>query len=88
MATALANLNTLFNYLPNIRKTIYTTNTIKLLNSVVGKATKKRRCPSPSGSDVWDYRSGPKKMGDPNKEPETGVKSLMIGIEEQLIPHI
>ena len=37
------NLNTLFNYPPDIRKAIYTTNAIESLNSVVRKATKKRK---------------------------------------------
>lgn len=37
------NLNTLFNYPPDIRKAIYTTNAIEPLNSVIRKATKKRK---------------------------------------------
>ena len=37
------NLNTLFNYPPDIRKVIYTTNAIESLNSVICKATKKRK---------------------------------------------
>lgn len=37
------NLNTLFNYPPDIRKAIYTTNAIESLNSVIRKATKKRK---------------------------------------------
>ena len=38
-----ANLNTLFNYPEDIRKAIYTTNAIESLNSVIRKATKKRK---------------------------------------------
>ncbi len=37
------NLNTLFNYPPDIRKAIHTTNAIESLNSVIRKATKKRK---------------------------------------------
>jgi len=37
------NLNTLFNYPPDIRKAIYTTNAIESINSVIRKATKKRK---------------------------------------------
>ena len=37
------NLNTLFAYPPEIRKAIYTTNAIESLNSVIRKATKKRK---------------------------------------------
>lgn len=37
------NLNTLFNYPPEIRKAIYTTNAIESLNSVIRKAIKKRK---------------------------------------------
>jgi putative transposase len=37
------NLNTLFEYPPEIRKAIYTTNAIESLNSVIRKATKKRK---------------------------------------------
>jgi transposase-like protein len=37
------NLNTLFQYPPDIRKAIYTTNAIESLNSVIRKATKKRK---------------------------------------------
>lgn len=36
-------LNTLFNYPPDIRKAIYTTNAIESLNSVIRKATKNRK---------------------------------------------
>ncbi|WP_336222369.1 IS256 family transposase [Citrobacter amalonaticus] len=37
------NLNTFFNYPPDIRKTIYTTNAIESLNSVIRAAIKKRK---------------------------------------------
>ncbi len=37
------NLNTLFNYPEDIRKSIYTTNAIESLNSVIRKAVKKRK---------------------------------------------
>ncbi len=37
------NLNTLFNYLPDIRKALYTTNAIESLNSVIRAAIKKRK---------------------------------------------
>ena len=37
------NLNTLFEYPPAIRKAIYTTNAIESLNSVIRKATKRRK---------------------------------------------
>ena len=37
------NLNTLFNYPPEIRRAIYTTNAIESLNSVIRKAIKKRK---------------------------------------------
>ena len=37
------NLRTLFEYLPEIRKAIYTTNAIESLNSVIRSATKKRK---------------------------------------------
>lgn len=38
-----ANLSTLFDYPPEIRKVIYTTNAIESLNSVIRKATKNRK---------------------------------------------
>tara|TARA_B100000963_G_C22550452_1_gene636527 strand:+ start:86 stop:1294 length:1209 start_codon:yes stop_codon:yes gene_type:complete len=37
------NVNTLFNYPPEIRKAIYTTNAIESLNSVIRKSIKKRK---------------------------------------------
>ena len=37
------NVATLFQYPPDIRKAIYTTNAIESLNSVIRKATKKRK---------------------------------------------
>ena len=37
------NLNTLFRYPKDIRKAIYTTNAIESLNSVIRKATKRRK---------------------------------------------
>ena len=37
------NLRTLFEYPPEIRKVIYTTNAIESLNSVIRKATKRRK---------------------------------------------
>ena len=37
------NLNTFFNYPPDIRKAIYTTNAIESLNSVIRAAIKKRK---------------------------------------------
>jgi putative transposase len=37
------NLNTLFNYPDDIRKTIYTTNAIESLNNVIRRAIKKRK---------------------------------------------
>lgn len=37
------NLNTIFNYPPDIRKAIYTTNAIESLNSVIRKAINKRK---------------------------------------------
>ncbi|MCO1337168.1 transposase, partial [Microbulbifer sp. OS29] len=42
-ATHWANLITLFEYPPEIRKVIYTTNAIESLNSVIRKATKLRK---------------------------------------------
>ncbi len=38
-----ANLNTIFQYPEEIRKAIYTTNAIESLNSVIRKATRKRK---------------------------------------------
>ena len=37
------NVSTLFQYPPDIRKAIYTTNAIESLNSVIRKATKQRK---------------------------------------------
>jgi putative transposase len=37
------NINTIFNYLADIRKAIYTTNAVEFLNSVIRKAIKKRK---------------------------------------------
>jgi transposase-like protein len=37
------NLNTLFEYPPAIRKAIYTTNAIESFNSVIRKATRRRK---------------------------------------------
>lgn len=44
------NLNTFFNYPPDIRKAIYTTNAIESLNSVICAAIKKRKVFPTDGS--------------------------------------
>ena len=43
LTTHWENLNTLFDYPPDIRKAIYTTNAIESLNCVIRKAIKKRK---------------------------------------------
>lgn len=65
------NLNTLFNYPEDIRKAIYTTNAIESLNSVIRKATKKRKLfptdESRPRSSIWrsrqHQRNGPCRYG-------------------------
>ena len=74
------NLNTLFNYPPDIRKAIYTTNAIESLNSVIRKATKKRKLfPTDDSAKKVIYLVTPEDY--PIKHPEFLVDDLMTNLK-------
>ncbi len=74
------NLNTLFEYPPEIRKAIYTTNAIESLNSVIRKATKKRKVfPTDDSAKKVIYLAimdASKKWTMPIQKLETSTKSI------------
>ena len=82
------NLNTLFNYPPDIRKAIYTTNAIGSLSSVIRKATKKRKLlPTDDSAKKVVYlaiQQASKKWTVPIRNWKTGLNRFMI--EFVLVP--
>ena len=86
------NLNTLFSYPPDIRKAIYTTNAIESLNSVVRKATKKRKLfPSDSSAKKVVYlaiQQASKKWTMPIRNWKAALNRFMIEFEERLTDYI
>jgi putative transposase len=76
------NLNTLFNHPEDIRKTIYTTNAIKSLNSVIRKAIKKRKLfPTDDSAKKVVYlaiQDASKKWTMPIKNGKSALNRFMI----------
>jgi transposase-like protein len=86
------NLNTLFNYPPDIRKAIYTTNAIESLNSVIRKATKKRKLfPTDDSAKKVIYlaiREASKKWTMPIRNWKLALNRFIIEFEDRLTDYI
>jgi transposase-like protein len=86
------NLNTLFNYPQDIRKAIYTTNAIESLNSVIRKATKKRKLfPTEDSAKKVVYlaiQQASKKWTMPIRNWKAALNRFMIEFEERLTDYI
>jgi putative transposase len=86
------NLNALFNYPPDIRKAIYTTNAIESLNSVIRKATKKRKLfPTDDSAKKVIYlatQQASKKWTMPIRNWKPALNRFMIEFEERLTDYI
>jgi transposase-like protein len=86
------NLNTLFNYPPDIRKAIYTTNAIESLNSVIRKATKKRKLfPTDDSARKVIYlaiQQASKKWTMPIRNWKPALNRFIIEFEERLTDYI
>jgi putative transposase len=87
-----ANLNTLFNYPEDIRKAIYTTNAIESLNSVIRKATKKRKLfPTDDSAKKVVYLAiieASKKWTMPIRNWKTALNRFMIEFEDRLVDYV
>lgn len=86
------NLNTLFNYPQDIRKAIYTTNAIESLNSVIRKATKKRKLfPTDDSAKKVIFlatQQASKKWTMPIRNWKPALNRFMIEFEERLTDYI
>ena len=86
------NLNTLFGYPEDIRKAIYTTNAIASLNSVIRKATKKRKWfPTDDSAMKVIYlaiREASKKWTMPIRNWKLALNRFMILFEERLADYV
>jgi len=86
------NLNTLFNYPPDIRKAIYTTNAIESLNSVIRKATRKRKLfPTDDSARKVVYlaiQQASKKWTMPIRNWKPALNRFIIEFEERLTDYI
>ncbi len=86
------NLNTLFQYPEDIRKAIYTTNAIESLNSVIRKATKKRKVfPTDDSAKKVVYlaiRQASEKWTMPIRNWKAALNRFMIMFEERLKDYI
>lgn len=86
------NLNTIFNYPPDIRKVIYTTNAIESLNSVIRKTTKKRKLfPSDDSAKKVVYlaiREASKKWTMPIRNWKPALNRFIIEFEDRLTDYI
>jgi transposase-like protein len=86
------NLNTLFNYPDDIRKSIYTTNAIESLNSVIRRAIKKRKVfPSDDSARKMVYlaiKEASKKWTMPIQNWRQAMSRFIIEFEERLEKHI
>jgi len=82
------NINTLFVYPEEIRKAIYTTIAIESLNSVIRKATKKRKVfPTDDSAKNVIYlaiQEASKKWTMPIRDWKTALNRLMIIFENRL----
>jgi putative transposase len=86
------NLNTIFNYPPDIRKVIYTTNAIESVNSVIRKATKKRKLfPTDDSAKKVIYlaiREASKKWTMPIRNWKPALNRFIIEFEDRLTDYI
>ena len=86
------NLNTLFEYPPQIRKAIYTTNAIESLNSAIRKATKRRKvCPTDDSARKVLYlaiQEASKKWSMPIRDWKPALNRLMILFEDRIAQFI
>ena len=86
------NLNTLFVYPQDIRKVIYTTNAIESLNSVIRKATRKRKLfPSDDSARKVVYlaiQEASKKWTMPIRNWKEALNRFMIEFEDRLTDYI
>ena len=86
------NLNTLFNYPPEIRKVIYTTNAIESLNSVIRKSTRKRKIfPHDDSAFKVVYlaiQQASKKWSMPIRNWKDALNRFMIDFEERLKEYV
>lgn len=87
-----ANLRTIFDYSDEIRKAIYTTNAIESLNSVIRKATKKRKIfPTDESALKVVYlatQAAAKKWTMPIQNWKQAMNRFAIEFEEQLTPYL
>ena len=86
------NLITIFDYPPDIRKVIYTTNAIESLNSVIRKSVKNRKVfPNDNAAMKVVYLAigaASKKWTMPIRDWKAALNRFMIEFEEQLTPHV
>jgi len=86
------NLITLFDYPPDIRKVIYTTNAIESLNSVIRKSVKTRKVfPNDNAAMKVVYlaiEAASKKWTMPIRDWKPALNRFIIEFEEQLTPHV
>ena len=86
------NLNTLFDYPADIRKAIYTTNAIESLNSVIRKATRKRKLfPTDDSAKKVIYlaiEAASKKWTMPIRNWKPAFNRFMIMFEDRLVDYI
>jgi putative transposase len=86
------NLNTLFVYPHDIRKAIYTTNAIESLNSVIRKATRKRKFfPTDDSAKKVIYlaiEAASKKWTMPIRNWKPALNRFMIMFEDRLADYI
>ena len=86
------NLNTLFDYPPDIRKAIYTTNAIESLNSVIRKVIKKRKLfPTDDSAKKVIYvavQEASRKWTMPIHNWKPALNRFMIEFEERLTGYV
>ena len=86
------NLNTLYHYPADIRKVIYTTNAIESLNSVIRKATRKRKLfPTDDSAKKVIYlaiEAASKKWTMPIRNWKLALNRFMIMFEDRLADYI
>ena len=92
MEGTLANLITLFDYPEDIRRVIYTTNAIELVNSVIRKSIKNRRLfPNDDSALKVIYlaiQPVSRKWTMPIRNWKAAMNRFIIEFEEQLAPYI
>lgn len=85
------NINTLFNYPPDIRKVIYTTNAIESLNSVIRKVIKKRKLfPTDDSAKKVIYlaiQQASKRWTMPIRNWKAALNRFMIEFEQRMAPY-